>query len=390
MKTHITAKRSLARTICATFGVEIDGEDFSVIFSQTLSYITKGITAFKYQKILKPFCKGLGFSAKDFRLHLHESRYMILNLKLFMLRIGRPKSINLPMVKELAAELEIRVADAKRMLQVWEQHPAMRKRIKTEARRIPKHRLELLTLKGVANYFGNVVHRDILKYIRFFTFKKLKFIVDSQNEEFTDYHNEVLSKVVQAFYMMMPVVEKTDLHVVNGLKQTVHNHVINIIKAETSQKKGRLVPVGVDANGKPINRLVVLAENQMAVAEGQEDMTYDEMHGGTGNNMDRFELEFSISEILGKLRENSKKHRFLQILMGHEDLEFTLWLQARKIATRGEDNHDVQMKTSTQDFNRMLGEFLNVEERKLEAFINRLRTQLALPQNLRRTDKVNA
>lgn len=389
MKT-IAAERSLAKTICKMFRVELDGVDFSVIFSQTLSYITKGISAFKYQKVLKPFCKGLDFSAKDFRLTLHESRYMILNLKLFMLRLGRHKSVTLPLVKEIAENLQVRVADAKRMIQVWEQHPAFRKRIKTEARRIPAHRLELLTLEGVAQYFGNVIYKDVMRYIRFTVYKKLTFIVDSNNEEYADYHNEVLSKVVQSFYTSIPVVDKTDLHVLNGLKTTVHNHVINIIKAETSQKKGRLVPIGVDEKtGKPINRLMVESENQMAIVEGQEDSTYDELHGGTGNNMDRFELQFSISEILGKLSATSKKHRFLQILMGHEDAEFTAWLQERKIATRNEDNVDVQMKTSIEDFNKMLGEFLNVEERKLAAFINSLRTQLALPKIVGRA-KANA
>src|SRR5438093_6426769 len=131
------------------FDVELDGEDFSTIFSQTISYITKGITAFKYQKILKPFCKGLSFSAKDFRLMLHESRYMILNLKLFMLRLGRHKSLTLPLVKEIAENLQVRVADAKRMIQVWEQHNGMRRRIKAEARRIPANRTHLLTLEGV-------------------------------------------------------------------------------------------------------------------------------------------------------------------------------------------------------------------------------------------------
>lgn len=388
-KKPIAAERSLAKTICKMFGVELDGVDFSVIFSQTLSYITKGITAFKYQKVLKPYCKGLSFSAKDFRLSLHESRYMILNLKLFTLRLGRHKSLTLPLIKEITENLQVRITDAKRIVQVWEQHSGFRKRIKTEARSIPQHRLELLTLEGVGQYFGNVIYNDVMRYIRFMVYKKLRFVVSSNNDEFTDYQNDVLAKVVQAFYTMIPVVDKTDLHVLNGLKQTVHNHIINIIKSETSQKRGRLIPVGVDAQGRVINKLMVESENQMAIVEGQEDSSYDELHGGTGNNMDRFELEFSISEILGKLAVTSKKHRFLQILMGQEDAEFTAWLQVRKIATRSEDNVDVQMKTSTEDFNRMLGEFLNVEERKLAAFINSLRNQLALPKDMGRA-KANA
>ena len=384
--------RSLTNTICDAFGVEKDGEEFSTIFSQTISYLTKGISAFKFQAMLKPFCKGCGFSAKDFRLRLHESRYVSLNLKLFMFRLGRLKSVTLDIAKALTKELEVKIKDAKRMLQVWEQHSKMRKRIKTEARKIPKDRLHLLTIEGINAFFRDVVYKPLLKYIQWFVYKKLRFVVKSNNDQFEDFHNDVLAKVVQAFYMAIPIVDRTDLHVVNGLKQTVHNHVINIIKSETSQKRGRLVPIGVDAAGNPINQLMVMAENQMPT-DGDSatgDLAYHEIHGGTGNNLDRFELEFSITEILSKLRQSSKKHRFLQLLMGHEDAEFTAWLQDRKIAARSEDNVAVQMKTSAHEFNRLLGEFLNVEESKLRAFLARLRTDLALPENMQRLERVRA
>lgn len=379
MKTTIGAERSLARTICRVFGVELDGEDFSTIFSQTLSYLTKGVGAFEFQNVMKPFCKGMGFSAKTFRLKLHESRYISLNLKLFLLRLSRYKSIDLSIVKALAEELEIKVIDAKRMVWAWEQHPALRRRLKATARAIPEHRLELLTMAGIDRYFRDVVYAPLLRFIKWDVYKKLTFISDSKNEEYRDLYNDVLAKAVQSYYHTIPLAEKTDLHAINGLKQSAHNHIVNIIKAETSQKKGRLVPIGVDAHGRPINQLVVASQNQMAPVEGQEDSAYDEVHGGTSNNLDRFELEFSISEILNKLRARSKKHRFVQTLMGHEDAEFTVWLQERKIASRKEDNVDVQTRVSAQEFVKHLSEFLNVEEEKCNKFLAKLRKELALP-----------
>lgn len=379
MKTNNVAERSLAQTICRSFGVDMDGEDFSTIFSQTLSYLTKGISAFKFQNVMKPFCKGMGFSAKNFRLKLHESRYISLNLKLFLLRLSRYKSIDLSIVKALTAELELKVTDAKRMVTVWEQHSEFRKRLKAEARAIPQHRLELLTMPGIDKYFRDVVYNNLLRFIKWDVYRKLRFISDSKNEEYRDLYNDVLAKAVQAYYWMMPVAAKTDLHVRNSLNRTAHNHIVNIIKAETSQKRGRLVPIGVDVHGRPINQLVVASQNQMAPVEGQEDSAYDEVHGGTANNLDRFELEFSISEILSKLRAHSKKHRFVQVLMGHEDAEFTAWLQERKTASRKEDNVDVQLRVSTQEFTKLIGDFLNVEEDKCNKFLAKLRKELALP-----------
>lgn len=386
--TFAATEVSLTKLICLTFDVEKDGEDFSLIFSQTLSYLTKGTSYSAYQNCLKPYCKGRGLSAQQFRLKLHESRYLLLHLKLYMLRLARLRTFDVKLAKQLAEEAQVKVIDAKRIVQVFHQHAAMRKRLKLAARKIPKERLHLLTLEGVNKYFSDVVYTPVVKSIDSKVWEKMRFLVGTSNADLRDFNNDVLAKALEAFYKMMPVTDRTDLHFVNGLKQTVKNHVNNMISAEKAQKRSRTETVGFDAQGKHINQMKVSSENQMTPVEGQEEgSSYDEIHGGTGNNLDRFELEFSISEILDKLKSQSKKYRFLQILMGHEDIEFTVWLQEKKIATRNEDNVDVQMKTSTEDFNRLLGEFLNVDERKLLAFIKRLRKDLALPENMRKNPK---
>lgn len=388
MNTIISSHSSLAHMICRSFGVEVDSEDFLVLYSQSISYLTKGISAFQFQYIIKPYCKGTGYSAKTFRLKLHESRYLCLNLKLFLLRIARLKSVTISLVKELASELHIKVIDAKRMLQVWQQHPIFRKRMKAESRSIPKDQLYLLTEKGL-NLFFSEVYADVYRYIRFLTYRKLRFIAKSSNVELTDLHNDLLSKVVQAFYALVPI-EKTTAHVINYLKRVAHNHAMNIIKTETSLKRGRLVNVGTDKDNARVFSLLMVSENQMALPADGDTSSYDEIHGGTSNNLEKFELEFSVSEILSKLQQRSKKYRFLQILMGHEDTEFTAWLQVRKIATKSEDNVDVQMKLSAADFNKLLSEFLNVTESKVNSFISKLRRDLALPTGAVRQAKVGA
>ena len=375
---NITAgQSSLSHTICRAFGVEIDSEPFLILYSQSVSYITKGISAFQFQHTIKPYCKGTGFSAKDFRLKLHESRYLCLNLKLFLLRIALHKSVSLDMVKELAAELQVKVVDAKRLLQVWQQHPIFRKRLKAEARALPKDMTYLLTEKGL-NLFFSEIYGDVYKYIKFLAYKKLRFIAKSSNIELTDLHNDLLSKVVQAFYALVPI-EKTPAHVINYLKRVAHNHAMNIIKTETSLKRGRLVNTGGDTHNSRSFSLLMVSENQMTPTGDGGESSYDEVHGGTSNNLEKFELEFSVSEILSKLQQSSKKYRFLKILMGHEDTEFTVWLQTRKYAGRNEDNVDVQMKLSATEFNKLLSEFLNVAESKVNLFISRLRKDLALP-----------
>src|SRR5471030_2048844 len=119
-------KRSLAGLICSTFNIELDSERFYALFGQTLSYLTKGVTAFEYQKLIKPYCKGVDISAKKFRLLMHRRKYLCLDLKLFMLRMARVKSVTLDLIKGLQEEFELFVVDAKRIFEVWKTQSVFR------------------------------------------------------------------------------------------------------------------------------------------------------------------------------------------------------------------------------------------------------------------------
>lgn len=376
------AHRSLAHTIVTLFDIELDGVEFSTIYSQTLSYLTKGIGAFDFQHAMKPYCKGRDFSAKDYRLKLHETRYVSLHLKVFMLRLSLVKSIDLDFVKALAEELEIRVKDAKRMVRVWEQHPALRRRLKAEAKAIPAERHELLTMDGIDRYFREQVYSNLMRYIKFFVYKKLRFLSNANNDTFADLQNDVLEKCVQAYYGMVPLAEYTDLHMKNSLNQTAHNHVLNIIEAGTRLKSGRIAQVGIDANGNPINELIVASENQQRLTGNGEDEDGGEQTGilkGVSHPMEKFELEFSISEIMNRLQAQSKKHRVLKILMGNDDPQFTGWLIRHKHCKRSETNYDLQLRVDPAAFNEMLAQFLQVEKKAFDRFLKSLRVELGLP-----------
>lgn len=373
-------KNSLAGIICTSFQVELDSKEFYVLFGQSVSYITKGISAFAFQHLIKPYCKKDGPSAKVFRLRLHKTKYLGLDMKMFLLRLSIVKTVTLRLVKELTSEFELYVTDAKRVLHVWRTQSALRARLKSAARALPKSEAHLLTHSGLTALFTKLYPR-IFKYIKFITYKKLRFLVRSTNQTHEDFHNELLEKVVQAFYSQVPIV-KDEAYLTNYLNRAAHNHAINIIKSETTLKRGRLISAGVDRNGLPRYELLCAAENQRAVrADAQEHVSYTDVD--TGNDMQYFELQFSVSQILSTLEQRSKKHRMLMLFMGTEDKEFTDWLRSVKAATRAEDNVDVQSKVSVTAFNRLVSEFLHVSETKTNVFLLGLRKKLALPQPAR-------
>ncbi len=373
-------KTSLAGIICNVFGIELDSEEFYVLFGQSVSYITKGITAFKFQHFLKPYCKKIKTSAKVFRLMLHKTKYLSLDMKMFMLRMARVKSVTLDVVKALTKEFDLWIIDAKRIVEVWKTQNVFRARLKKVAKAIPKDGAHLLTHAGLKVVF-NRLYPKVYKYIKYITHKKLSFLIRSTNQTPADFHNELLEKVVQAFYSQVPIM-KEDAHMINSLNLTAHNHMVNIIKAETSLKRGRLVAAGVDRNGMPRYELLCAAENQRAVkADTSENLDYTDVD--TGNDMQKFELQFSVSEILSKLETRSKKHRLMLLLMGTEDVEFSNWLRAKKVATKAEDNVDVQVRVSVAEFNRLVSAFLHVSETNTNVFLLKLRKQLALPEKAR-------
>ena len=86
-------KGSLSRLIVSKFGFEPDSDDFYAVFAHSLSYITRGIGYSEFQSRLKPFCRDLDFSAKDYRLWLHETEYLSLALRLFVLRLAKVRRL---------------------------------------------------------------------------------------------------------------------------------------------------------------------------------------------------------------------------------------------------------------------------------------------------------
>lgn len=375
-KSTVPPKTSLVFLVSDSFNVKIDGEEFDHLYGYTLSYMTKGITAFEYQDLIKPYCEGRDFSAKVFRLRLHTSKYMSLTMKLFMMLLSSTRSVSLERVKSLTADLGIHIVDAKRMYALWTAQPKFRARLKADVHAIPEANKHLLDDKELTRYFESM-YASVMKYVKYVTYSKLRFIAKSSNLDLADLHNELLSKVLQTYYTLVPIV-LPEAHVVNYLKRAAHNHAINMIKMETTQKRGRLVNVGLDHEKNRVFSLRMVSENQMTLTPEMAELSYDEIHNDGSNSMAQFELEFSVAEILTKLQQRSKKYRLLKILMGTEDEQFTEWLRARGRCSAHHDNVDVQTKVSVKEFNCYLSEFLHVSEDRVNVFLFELRKDLAI------------
>jgi DNA-directed RNA polymerase specialized sigma24 family protein len=220
------------------------------------------------------------------------------------------------------------------------------------------------------------VYAAVHKYTKSLVWRKLRFVAKSSNLELADLDGDVMTKVVQSYYALVPTKQPL-AYIQNYLKRAAHNHVINIIKSETTHKRGRLVNVGLDKNNNRQFSLLTVSQNQASLkldADGQPVVPDAE---DESNSIATFEVRFSIDELLASIRVGSKKHRFLLIMLGTEDKEFSAWLKKYGHCSAHEDNCDVQDRTTVKEFNILLAKYLNVDVIRIENFLTKVRQQLA-------------
>lgn len=364
---------SLYRSLPTSLNVAADSDDHVYAYAESLLYIAGAASAFAYQRLIKKYCTAV--SAKKYRLALQGDRYTNLILKLYMLRLVVCKIRREDKAKELASQLSVSDADASVIWLLYKTNSWFRKELVASARTLSS-KTETLCQHGVQRTF-NRVFPSVHKYIKHIVYKKLRFLVKSTNTDFQDFHQDLSAKVSQAFYSLVPI-EHTDAYITNYLKRAAHNHAINIIKSETTQKRGRLINVGVDSRNAQQFSLLCVSENQMAPVLDADGNPLSPDAADESACAEKFELRFSIGEILSKVQKQTKKYRFLTLLLGEEDTHFTQWLRQNKLCNTTEDNVDVQTRETPSAYTSYIARFLQVSRNKVETFFQKLRSQLAL------------
>jgi hypothetical protein len=359
--------KGLYGVVKAGLYVEPDSEAFVYTYAESILYLVGSSSAFEYQEYIKPYCSE--YSAKLFRLSIQDQRYANLDLKLFSLRLARMKSPTKEDAFSLGALLGITRNDTFMVYTLFSENGWFRRALCQAGRKVGRNNV-LLDPKEIDTLFTRI-YPSILKYIKFISYKKLRFIVKSDNITFEDMHSDLSTKVLQSFYSLIPA-QATELHIINYLKRAVHNHAINIIKSHTSQKRGRLVNVGSDKNNENQFSLLCVSQNQVHTGVDEDGNPVDILNVANDAHT-KFELEFSVSEVLNSVKHRKKKYRFISLLMGKEDAEFTDWLKQEELCKPSEDNVDVQARCSANEFNGYVAEFLKVTPGKVETFLGSLR-----------------
>lgn len=338
-------------------------ENAAYVFSESLLYLVGVTGAFEFQRLVKPYC--ISVSAKKFRLRLRADNYTNLRLKLFVLSMFLEGGS----LKARAKVYDVAKQDALLIRSLVDENVWFRKLVKAY---VAKHTFHAddLRLPNIERRF-NQVYDAVLKYVKYITYHKLRFLVKVSNSDYSDYHSELMAKIVQAFHAVVPT-NMSDLHLQNYLKRIVHNHAINMIKSETSQKCGRMVS-SMDEAGHRQFTVLCVSQNQAALDSNGDLMDVD----GRDDSSEQFELRFSITEVLDRVGASSSEYRFLTLLLGFEDVEFTKWLRLRGVCTSSTDNVDVQNTTTPQHYTQLVSDFLRFSKESTAEFLSTIRLQMA-------------
>jgi hypothetical protein len=333
-----------------------------------VKYVTGVIDAYAFQRDIKRVdITQSSFSGQKFRLELTKKAYYLLNLKYAALNLTL-NAVNVKMLETLHKGFGITLPDVLLLRTIFSRQKFRREmRDSPRMNGIDKKAIGPRDMERVRRLFATF-QAPVMKHIRNKTYKKLRFVANSENSEHRDLHSEIMTKALTVYYGMMPTT-KSEAHVLNYLRLTCTNHVLNIIDSATTEKKGRLKNTGKDGYGGSNYELKVVSENQQSVAG--DDMEPTEFAGTMNDNnrsdATKLESEIVVSRLLNKYK--GRKRAALNILCGNYDQKFTKWLLARGRIKDGEDHQDLQQRVVHTTFIGLLADFLGVLRASFEKFV---------------------
>lgn len=368
---------SLCSALRHVLKLDLNSKEALDVTQATVRYLCRVGDAYAYQRELKASVnfKQLDVSAKVFRLDLTEKSYFTLNIKFFAFVLCR-YPVTIPNLRRWAEAFGIERNDVVMLRRAFTQGGFRRDmraserfaEIATEA--IGENAVTL----GQSKF--NEMYSEVMKHIRRKTFKKMRFCAKAENAEFADYNGEIMYKALKAYYMMLPT-PKSDAYVLNYIRSTCTNQALNMINAKTTDKRNRMVSAGADGFGGSNYTLTCVSENQMAVTDANEPVSYEASLNDTNvHDNDKLLAELNFERVVKAYGKSSLRRRAILIVSGHDDERFTRYLRLRGIIRADEDSSDFVHRNNLEKVIAHMADHLNVRSQRLARFFKVVGTEL--------------
>ena len=334
------------------------------IFRLCVRYVVRQISAKDFQSELSTVL-GRKLSL-DFRCSLTQSVYFLRDLRAFVLKMSTKKRADFD---KYIHKYSIAENDAHLLRRTYSE--------------ISRLEVETDVIKRVCNIrsldakLANII-TEVKTFCERHVRSKLYFVLKSCNYETHDLVSELLCKAISTFYWTS-IEAKSRLHTVNSIKLACKNHARNMINYFTAKKRSRL-----NRTGENQFTLAVVSENQLIRPASDEEVStpFEDMY--IADNTSNMMLTISVNQIQERFARaieqgknvalNSKKLKFVKLLMGYHDAEFTKFLKGMGINC---SNDEYQDRVQPKRYIEVLSKYLRLPKIISKGFIESLRISLA-------------
>ena len=221
--------------------------------------------------------------------------------------------------------------------------------------------------------------KSLRGYLRTYAYNKLRFICSSNNLQIEDMFSPLEYTVCHSCYNT--IAQKRGTYLVNSLKQSIHNEVINTIMFYTSKARKRLEGNKIEGTedynyylGKGSSEFyntefenIVRSINISIDGEGSEDLL--EFIGGVDDS-EKIESSASMyflnKKILEAYGKNSLQYRFAKIVH-NKNFDFLNWYNINK-GTNEASISDIQ-QIEGDEFPQLLCKYFNITKPDYEKLV---------------------
>lgn len=327
-------------------------------------------TAFDFQHNVKAIdLTQTGMSGKDLRLKLTENSYFTLNVKYAALFLALSPA-NADSYNKVQAYLNSE--DVHIFREIFS-----RRKVKARLKQycINQHiSIHDVTTKAMS------VHKKMFdqhiaklnKHIKYKVYSKLSFVAKAENTPIADLHSEVMLKVLRAYYHLLPT-KQPEAYILNYLRASSTKCVLNMIKAHTTGKRGRMVKGAADGFGGFNYDIVCESENQHRHQPSSEGPEYSyESVTNTISTEESRHVESAIMYDRLLSRYVGRKRAALEIMAGKNDEGFNAYLRKKQSIKDADDHSDYQRRVAHKTFLNSIADYLGVIREAFMKFITNI------------------
>ena len=208
--------------------------------------------------------------------------------------------------------------------------------------------------------------KSLMPQIKNFTYKKLRFIANSNNCTIEDLHSSLVSAVCVSFYNLQS--NYRGKHLTNFLKRVIKGTGNNLIKYYTAKSRQRLVSTEEGFTSKVVSTSIGDSDDEKDVLDfvGSEDTNLKDIELRTS-------LFFQKKQVQEKYGEKSNQARLLEIL-SNDSKDFVKWYNKWK-GTKFRNVISIQ-EEEDKKFLKVVRVYFGLDQNKWDALLKNIKPRI--------------